>query len=101
MGIPTASSVVDLVADSGVIISSLANDAAVRTVYLDEGGVFSSIMPGAVILEMSTISPELSRDLHREARTKGGKPSRCGHLWMDTGGRGGDSHAAGGRSQYL
>ena len=100
-GIPTASSVVDLVADSGVIISSLANDAAVRTVYLDEGGVFSSIMPGAVILEMSTISPELSRDLHREARTKGGKPSRCGHLWIDTGGRGGDSHAAGGRSQYL
>ncbi|HEY1576075.1 MAG TPA: NAD(P)-dependent oxidoreductase, partial [Terracidiphilus sp.] len=27
--------------------------------------------PGTVILEMSTISPELSRDLHREARTKG------------------------------
>ena len=39
----------------------LANDAAVRSVYLDEGGVFSSVEPGAVILEMSTISPELSR----------------------------------------
>jgi 3-hydroxyisobutyrate dehydrogenase-like beta-hydroxyacid dehydrogenase len=54
-----------------VIISSLANDAAVRSVYLDEGSVFSSVNPGTIILEMSTISPELSRDLHREARTKG------------------------------
>jgi 3-hydroxyisobutyrate dehydrogenase len=70
-GIPTAPSIADLVADSDVIISSLANDAAVRSVYLDNGGVFSSAEPGTVILEMSTISPELSRDLHREARTKG------------------------------
>lgn len=69
-GVPTASSVADLVVDSDVIISSLANDAAVRSVYLDEGGVFSSVEPGAVILEMSTISPELSRELHREACTK-------------------------------
>jgi 3-hydroxyisobutyrate dehydrogenase len=69
-GIPTASSVVDLVAGSDVIISSLANDAAVRSVYLDGGGVFSSVKPGTVILEMSTISPGLSREMHQEARTK-------------------------------
>ena len=100
-GIAIAASVAELVAGSDVILSSLANDAAVQSVYFDKGGVFSAVEPGTVILEMSTISPELSRDLHREARTKGGKPSRCGHLWIDTGGRGGDSHAAGGRSQYL
>jgi 3-hydroxyisobutyrate dehydrogenase len=70
-GIPTASSVADLAADSDVIISSLANDAAVRSVYLDGGGVLSSAKPGTIILEMSTISPELSRNLHREARAKG------------------------------
>src|ERR1700722_10114633 len=70
-GIPTASSIADLVADSDVIISSLANDSAVRSLYLDKGGGFSSTVPGTVILEMSPISPELSRDLHREARTKG------------------------------
>jgi 3-hydroxyisobutyrate dehydrogenase len=69
-GVPTASSVADLVADSDVILSSLANDAAVHSVYLDEGGVFYSVKPGTIILEMSTISPELSRGLHREARTK-------------------------------
>jgi 3-hydroxyisobutyrate dehydrogenase-like beta-hydroxyacid dehydrogenase len=70
-GIAVAPSIADLVIDSDVIISSLANDAAARSVYLDSGGVFSSVEPGTVILEMSTISPELSRDLHREARTKG------------------------------
>ena len=70
-GIAIAPSIADLVANSDVIISSLANDAAVRSVYLDNGGVFSSAEPGTVILEMSTISPELSRDLHRGARTKG------------------------------
>jgi 3-hydroxyisobutyrate dehydrogenase-like beta-hydroxyacid dehydrogenase len=66
-----ASSIADLVAGSDVILSSLANDAAVRSVYLDKGGVFSVAEPGAVILEMSTISPELSRQLHLEARTRG------------------------------
>jgi 3-hydroxyisobutyrate dehydrogenase len=70
-GIAVAPSIGDLVIDSDVIISSLANDAAVRSVYLDSGGVFSSAEPGTVILEMSTISPELSRDLHQEARAKG------------------------------
>jgi 3-hydroxyisobutyrate dehydrogenase-like beta-hydroxyacid dehydrogenase len=70
-GIDLAPSVADLVAESDVILSSLANDAAVRSVYLDKGGVFSSVEQGTVILEMSTISPELSRELHREARTKG------------------------------
>jgi 3-hydroxyisobutyrate dehydrogenase-like beta-hydroxyacid dehydrogenase len=44
-GIAIAPSIADLVADSDVIISSLANVAAVRSVYLDKGGVFSSVKP--------------------------------------------------------
>jgi 3-hydroxyisobutyrate dehydrogenase-like beta-hydroxyacid dehydrogenase len=70
-GIAIATSVAELVADSDVILSSLANDAAVRSVYLDEGGVISAAKPGTVIVEMSTISPELSRSLHQEARARG------------------------------
>ncbi|MGA8742818.1 MAG: NAD(P)-dependent oxidoreductase [Terracidiphilus sp.] len=70
-GIAIAASVADLVADSDVVLSSLANDAAVWSVYLDKGGVFSTASPGSVILELSTISPELSRQLHREASTRG------------------------------
>jgi 3-hydroxyisobutyrate dehydrogenase-like beta-hydroxyacid dehydrogenase len=61
----------DLVADSDVILSSLANDAAVDSVYRDSAGVFSSAKPGTVILEMSTISPQLSHLLHTEASSLG------------------------------
>ena len=72
-GLPIASSIADLVTGSDVILSSLANDAAVRSVYLDKGGVFSVAEPGTVILEMSTISTGLSRELHLEARARGVK----------------------------
>ena len=65
-----APSIADLVAGADVVLSSLANDAAVRSVYLDENGVFSAAKPGTVVLEMSTISPVLSRELHQEARTR-------------------------------
>ena len=40
-------------------------------VYFDQGGVFAAARRGTIILEMSTISPELSRHLHREAGTLG------------------------------
>jgi len=72
-GIEIAPSVADLVAGVDVVLSSLANDDAVRSVYLGKDGVFSTARPGTVILEMSTISPVLSRQLHQEASAKGVK----------------------------
>ena len=70
-GISIAPSVAKLLTESDVILSSLANDAAVRSVYLEEGGVFPAAKPGTVLVVMSTISPNLSRSLHQEARTRG------------------------------
>jgi 3-hydroxyisobutyrate dehydrogenase-like beta-hydroxyacid dehydrogenase len=49
----------------------LANDEAVYSVYFAKGGVFSAAKRGTIILEMSTISPELSRLLHQQAATLG------------------------------
>ncbi len=69
-GIAISSSVANLVANSEVVLSSLANDAAVHSVYFENGGVFSSVKPGTIILEMSTISPELSCLLHKEASAR-------------------------------
>jgi 3-hydroxyisobutyrate dehydrogenase-like beta-hydroxyacid dehydrogenase len=69
-GVTVSSSVEKLVADSDLVLSSLSNDAAVHSVYFDNGGVFSSAKPGTIILEMSTISPELSRTLHEEASAR-------------------------------
>jgi 3-hydroxyisobutyrate dehydrogenase-like beta-hydroxyacid dehydrogenase len=70
-GIVIASSIAELVAGSDVVLTSLANDAAVQSVYFDTGGVFLAAKAGTVILEMSTISPELSRILHQEAAARG------------------------------
>jgi len=72
-GIAAASSLAELTADSEILLSCLGNDAAVHAVYFDEGGVFSSVKPGTVILEMSTISPVLSRLLHEEATNRGAR----------------------------
>jgi 3-hydroxyisobutyrate dehydrogenase len=70
-GVLIAPSLADLVDRSDVVLSSLANDEAVHTVYFGKGGVFSAAKRGTIILEMSTISPELSRLLHRQACTLG------------------------------
>ncbi|HZD76327.1 MAG TPA: NAD(P)-binding domain-containing protein, partial [Acidobacteriaceae bacterium] len=70
-GIPIAASMEKLVADSDVVLSSLANDAAVNSVYCDRAGVFSAAKPGTIVLEMSTISPQLSQLMHKEASNQG------------------------------
>jgi 3-hydroxyisobutyrate dehydrogenase-like beta-hydroxyacid dehydrogenase len=70
-GIPIAASLEKLVADSDVVLSSLANDAAVYSVYCDRPGVFSAAKPGTIVLEMSTISPQLSHHMHKDASNQG------------------------------
>jgi 3-hydroxyisobutyrate dehydrogenase len=70
-GVVIAPSVAELVVHSDVVLSSLANDDAVHSVYFAKDGVFSAAKRGTIILEMSTISPELSRLLHRQAETLG------------------------------
>lgn len=62
---------VDTVGQSDILLSSLADDSAVKGVYLGEGGVFAHLRPQTIILEMSTISPGLSAILHREASKRG------------------------------
>lgn len=60
-----------LVHGSDVLLSSLADDNAVRAVYLGDDGVFANVQPQTIILEMSTISPDLSAQLHQEATKRG------------------------------
>lgn len=70
-GVRTAAALSTLVSDSGVLVSCLANDEAVRSVYLGEDGVLASAEPGTVLVEMSTISADLSLELHRAAAARG------------------------------
>jgi 3-hydroxyisobutyrate dehydrogenase-like beta-hydroxyacid dehydrogenase len=60
-----------LIGQCGVLLSCLADDNAVRVVYLGEDGVLANLQPQTIILEMSTISPDLSALLHQEAAKRG------------------------------
>jgi len=49
----------EAVAMADVALTSLADDNAVRSVYLGEHGVVAGLRPGVVMMEMSTIDPEV------------------------------------------
>jgi 3-hydroxyisobutyrate dehydrogenase-like beta-hydroxyacid dehydrogenase len=59
-----AKSILELTRAVDVILSCLTNDEAVQSVYAGPQGVFAQARPGTIVLEMSTISPESSRELH-------------------------------------
>lgn len=63
-GASVARSVNELAGAVDVILSCLSNDEAVRSVYAGPQGILAGLPEGAVVLEMSTISPQTSRDLH-------------------------------------
>ena len=60
-----AKSIVELARTADVLLTCLTNDEAVRSVYTGPEGVFAGARSGTVVLEMSTISPESSREVHR------------------------------------
>jgi 3-hydroxyisobutyrate dehydrogenase-like beta-hydroxyacid dehydrogenase len=64
-GATVADNVAELASQADVILSCLANDDAVLSVYAGPQGVFEHARPGSVIIEMSTFFPWTSRELHR------------------------------------
>ncbi len=57
-GAAVAASAAEAASRSDVVITSLADDAAVESVYLGPGGVVEGIGAGTVAVETSTIDPE-------------------------------------------
>ncbi|HHW75985.1 MAG TPA: NAD(P)-dependent oxidoreductase [Xanthomonadaceae bacterium] len=56
-------------APGGIVISMVANDAALETVTLGDQGVATALGSGGIHVSMSTVSPQLARrlaDAHRE-----------------------------------
>src|SRR5882672_1895441 len=57
-----AKNILELSRTADVVLSSLTNDEAVRSVYAGPEGVFAAARSGTIVLEMSTISPKSSRE---------------------------------------
>jgi 3-hydroxyisobutyrate dehydrogenase len=70
-GAVVAKNIVELARSVDVLLSCLTNDEAVQSVYGGAEGVFAGARAGTVVFEMSTISPESSRELHRQGATLG------------------------------
>src|ERR1700693_4656037 len=64
-GAAVAENIRELARTADVVLSCLTNDEAVRSVYTGPEGIFAGARSGTAVLEMSTISPESSRELHR------------------------------------
>src|SRR5437867_4869285 len=64
-GAVVTGNILELARSVDVVLSCLTNDEAVRSVYTGPDGVLAGARSGTVVLEMSTISPESSRELHR------------------------------------
>jgi 3-hydroxyisobutyrate dehydrogenase len=63
-GAISAPSLQELAKKSEVVLSCLPNDEAVLSVYQGSEGVLAWVKPGAIVIEMSTVSPDTSRTLH-------------------------------------
>ena len=66
-----AKNILELAGSADVILSCLTNDEAVQGVFAGSAGIFAKARPGTIVLEMSTISPESSRELHRLGAKRG------------------------------
>ena len=62
-GAKAAPSLAALVHRSEVVITMVADPAAVRDVVTAKGGLLSALSPGTIHIDMSTVSPEASREI--------------------------------------
>lgn len=70
-GAKGAASVADLVGRCEVVITMLADPAAVREVAAGQDGILFALAPGKTYIDMSTVSPESSREIAAMAKRTG------------------------------
>ena len=54
-----------------IVVSMIPNDAVLRAITIGDDGIFSSLAPGAIYVDMSTVSPEISGEVAAAASDAG------------------------------
>jgi 3-hydroxyisobutyrate dehydrogenase-like beta-hydroxyacid dehydrogenase len=67
----SAITVVEAVADADIVISMLADDAAVLAAHTGADGSFVAVRPGTIVVDMSTIAVATARQLAEDAKRAG------------------------------
>lgn len=70
-GIGTASSTADAVSGRSAVITSLPDDAALRSVMLGPTGLIGAMAPRSVLIDTSTVSAEASTEVDKAAQARG------------------------------
>ena len=70
LGCEHATSAAKCAEDVDVVITMLPSSPHVRSVYLNAAGVLSAAMPGALLIDCSTIDPHTARDVAFDAKAK-------------------------------
>ncbi len=70
-GAAVAASPREVAENSRMIITMVSDSPDVQEVVAGPDGVLDGVRPGSVVMDMSTISPQVERDLDRQLREKG------------------------------
>ena len=70
-GAAAARTPAEVAARSEIVLSCVADDAAVEAVLLGRAGALERVLPGALVIDLSTVSPVTSRLVADAARVKG------------------------------
>jgi 3-hydroxyisobutyrate dehydrogenase-like beta-hydroxyacid dehydrogenase len=71
-GATVASSLAELAGRSDVLVTMVSDSAAVQEIVLGESGLLGGLRPGTVLIDMSTIDPQVSRQVADAVRAHGG-----------------------------
>jgi len=70
-GITTHGSPRDVASKASVLFTALPNDEIVKGTYLGDHGILSGGRPGLITCDCSTVSPEVSQEIHAAAKARG------------------------------
>ncbi|TAK23962.1 MAG: NAD(P)-dependent oxidoreductase [Chloroflexota bacterium] len=97
-GVPAFARAAEAAIGAEIVISMLSDDAALRSVALEPGGLVDAMANGALHIAMSTVSPNVTREVCAAHRARGadlvaapvmGRPdvAASGSLWILAAGR--------------
>ena len=70
-GANACASIAEVCAHSEIIITMLPNGPDVKAVALNAGGIAEHAKPGTLLVDMSSIAPETTREIHTALKEKG------------------------------
>ena len=71
-GARAAATPADVAREANVIVTMVPDTPDVELVITGENGILSTLKPGSIVIDMSTISPEVTRQLSAAVAAKGG-----------------------------